>query len=124
MDDIDKKDMDDAINAISSMISRSEKVKEKFAQGTSQHTLQKNRLNALNIALSLIKRELDANGSTEDYSKEDLKNAVAPIASLISKSEKAQSKLKHDSWQYIMLDANLKALGIASPLLAKALEEK
>lgn len=58
-----------------------------------------------------------------DFTKEDLEKALAPIASLISKSEKAQSKVAQDTWQHTMLSSNLKALYIASPLLTKALSE-
>jgi hypothetical protein len=123
MDDFKKKDMEEALRAISSMISRTEKAKEKFAQGTSQHTLQKNRLKALNIASSLISKELAESNVMDYYTKEDLEKALSPIASLISKSEKAQEKLAQGTWQHTMLGNNLKALYIASPLLTKALSE-
>ena len=122
MGDFTKKDMEEALLAIASMISRTEKAKEKFAQGTSQHTLQKNRLKALNIASSLVSKEL-AKGDAMDYSKEELKQALAPLASLISKSEKAQKKLAQGTWQHTMLGNYLKTLYIASPLLTKALSE-
>ncbi len=121
MDDFTKKDMEEALRAIASMIDRSEKAQEKFAQGTSQHTLQKNRIKALYIASSLIKIELAEQDISDQYTKEDLEKALAPIASLISKSEKAQQKLAQGTWQYTMLKDNLKALYIASPLLTKAL---
>jgi len=57
------------------------------------------------------------------YSKDDLKKAFAPIASLISKSEKAQKKLAQGTWQHTMLSNNLKALYITLPLLTKAFRE-
>lgn len=125
MDDFTEKDMKEALRSITSMISRTEKAKEKFAQGTSQHTLQKNRLKALHIALSLTSKGLaEAESNTVDcYSEEDLKNALAPITSLISKSEKARAKLVQGTWQHTMLGNNLKALHIALPLLMKALSE-
>lgn len=40
--------------------------------------------------------------------------ALRPLASLISKSEKAQQKLKPGSWQHTMLAQNLKALRFAT----------
>ncbi|WP_292518880.1 hypothetical protein [Methanoculleus sp.] len=122
MDNFTKKDMEEALRVIALMVSQTEKAKEKFAQGTSQHTLQKNRLQALNIALSLISKEL-AESDALDYSKEDLKKAFAPITSLISKSEKAQKKLAQGTWQHTMLSNNLKALHIVLPLLTKAFRE-
>jgi hypothetical protein len=123
MDGFTKKDMEEALRAITLMISKTEKAKEKFAQGTSQHTLQKNRLKALNIASSLISKELAESDVMDYYTKEDLKKMLAPIASLISKSEKARNKLAQGNWQHTMLSNNLKALYIASPLLTKALSE-
>ena len=46
-----------------------------------------------------------------------MQEAHLPIASLISKSEKAQQRLRPGSWQYTMLGENLKALRIASALM-------
>ncbi len=53
----------------------------------------------------------------DDYTRDDVQEALRPIASLISKSEKAQQKLAPGSWQYAMLRDNLKALHIASALM-------
>jgi hypothetical protein len=123
MDDFTKIDMEEALRAIASMIERSEKAHGKFAQGTSQYTLQKNRIKALYVASSLISNELAESDVADKLTKEDLEKALAPIASLISKSEKAQGKLTQGTWQHTMLKGNLKALYIASPLLTKALRE-
>lgn len=109
-------DTEDALQAIASMIVRSAKMQVKFAQGTSQYTLLNNRIKALHVALSLI------NDEAGKYTREDLQNAVAPLASLISKSEKAQKKVAADTWQHTMLEKNLNALYLASPLLQKALD--
>lgn len=43
--------------------------------------------------------------------------ALKPILSLISKSEKAQQKVAPGTWQHSMLGANLKALHIACALM-------
>jgi len=53
-----EEDLEEALQVISSAISRIEKVKPKFAVGTPQHTLAVRRVRAFNIALALIKREL------------------------------------------------------------------
>jgi hypothetical protein len=47
----------------------------------------------------------------------ELEQAGDPIASLISKSEKAQRKLVPGTWQHTMLRDNLKALNIVSELM-------
>ncbi|PWJ47649.1 hypothetical protein [Faecalicatena contorta] len=123
MDDFTEKDMEEALRATASMIDRTEKAKEKFEQGTSQHTLQKNRLKALYIASALLSKRLMESDAVDCYTEEDLKNALAPITSLISKSEKSQAKLTRGTWQHTMLNNNLKALNIVLPLLTKALSE-
>ena len=122
MNDFTKKDMEEASLAIASMVKRTEDAKEKFAEGTSQHTLLTNRLKALIIASSLILKECAESNDIDHYTKEDFKKALAPIASLISKSEKAQGKVVQGTWQHTMLSNNLKALYIVSPLLNKTLK--
>ena len=123
MDSFTIRDKEEALQAITSMIERSEKAQVKLAAGTSSYTLQKNRIQALRIAFALISKECETGDLAEELTKADYEKAEAPLASLISKSEKAQAKLKQDSWQYKMLDGNLKALYMVMPLLASVLEE-
>jgi hypothetical protein len=52
-------DLQEAVKAFADMVSRTEKSRTKFLPGTSQHTLQRNRLRALRIAEALTKLELD-----------------------------------------------------------------
>jgi len=58
-DSVTRDDRQEAISAIASMISRTENTRTKFSPGTSQHTLQRNRLKALRLAESLMIAELD-----------------------------------------------------------------
>jgi hypothetical protein len=53
-----------------------------------------------------------------NFTAEEIQEALRPIASLISKSEKAQQKLAPETWQHAMLRDNLKALRIASMLMS------
>lgn len=55
-----KEDLEEALRAIESTISKCEKVQPKLKQGNSQHTLLIRRIKALQIASSLIKRELES----------------------------------------------------------------
>lgn len=55
----------------------------------------------------------------DNYTTDELQEALRPLASLISKSEKAQQKLAPGTWQHTMLRDNLKALHIASALMNK-----
>ena len=55
----------------------------------------------------------------DNYTTDELREALQPIVSLISKSEKAQQKLAPGTWQHTMLRDNIKALHIASALMNK-----
>lgn len=54
-----KEDLEEALRAIASTISKCEKVQPKLRLGSSQHTLLARRIKALRVASVLIKRELD-----------------------------------------------------------------
>lgn len=58
MNKFTKEELEEALRAITSTISKCEKVQPKLKQGTSQHTLLVRRIKALNIASELIKKEL------------------------------------------------------------------
>lgn len=51
------------------------------------------------------------------FTAADVQAARRPIASLIGKSAKAQQKLAPETWQYRMLQDNLRALRLAETLL-------
>lgn len=55
----------------------------------------------------------------DGYTTDELQEARRPLASLISKSEKARQKLAPETWQHAMLRDNLKALRHAYSLLDK-----
>lgn len=61
--------------------------------------------------------------SIHNYTTDELQEALRPIASLISKSEKAQQHLVAGTWQHNMLRDNLKALHIASALINKEADQ-
>ena len=52
----------EALRSINSTIGKCEKVLLKFAEGTSQHTLTKRRLEAFYVAVSLIEKEMMGDG--------------------------------------------------------------
>ena len=59
----------------------------------------------------------------DNYTKDELQEALRPIASLINKSEKAQQKLAPGTWQHSMLQNNINALHIASALMNQDTQE-
>jgi hypothetical protein len=56
-DDVSPDQLRDASRAVDSMVARTEKAGAKFSPGTSQHTLQRNRLCALRVAQAFIRDE-------------------------------------------------------------------
>lgn len=58
-----REDLQEALRAFASMIGRVEKAGAKFLPGSSQHTLQRNRLQALRMAEAVTKRALDQRGA-------------------------------------------------------------
>ena len=58
MEHFTKTELEEALRAITSTISKCEKVQPKLKEGTPQHTLLIRRIKALHIAAVLIEREL------------------------------------------------------------------
>lgn len=103
----------EALQVVSSTISNCEKMQSKFAEGTSQHSLLKNRIKALNISKALIADE----DITDKYTKEELKKALPPVASIISKCEKAQLKFEEGNAHHTRLKNIIKAMYISKALI-------
>lgn len=85
-----------ALILVNSLIARCQKAQLKFREGTSQFSLLKNRIKALEISKCL----LENNDAIEMYTNEEIIQALAPIKSIIHKTTKAQSKYAPGSTQY------------------------
>ncbi|HHX72149.1 MAG TPA: hypothetical protein GX701_04375 [Clostridiales bacterium] len=59
-----------------------------------------------------------------DYTEEELKEALRAIESTISKCEKVLPKLKQGTSQHTLLVRRIKAFQIASSLVSKELQAK
>jgi hypothetical protein len=58
MNEYSRDELEEALQIISSVISKCEKMQPKFAEGTSQHTRFKNMIKAMYISKSLITDEI------------------------------------------------------------------
>lgn len=58
MDKFTKEELLEALRAVNSIISKCEKAQTKFTEGTSQHSLLRNRLKAMYISKALIEEKL------------------------------------------------------------------
>lgn len=114
-----REEFKEAMQVVSSTISNCEKMHPKFAEGTSQHTLLKNRIKALHMSKSLMMEE----NIMDKYTKEELMKALPPISSIISKGEKAQLKLRENSSHYKRLKKIIQAMNISKSLIEDKISE-
>jgi molybdopterin-binding protein len=110
----------EALRVVSSTISKCEKIQLKFAEGTSQHTLLKNRIIAMYISKSLITDE----NVMDKYIKEELIEALRPISSIISKCEKAQLKFAEGTTHHTRFKNIIKAMYISKSLITDEISKR
>ena len=110
----------DALKVVSSTISKCEKIQPKFVQGTSQNTLLKNRIKAMYISKALITED----GEIGRYSKEELIDALKPVASVISKCKTGQRKHEIETPQYKRFQKIIDAMNIAKSLITDEISKR
>lgn len=120
MDSYTKEELEEVLKLVSSVISRCEKMQPKFLEGTSQHTLLKNRIKALYISKSLITDE----NVMDKYTKEELMESLRPISSIISKCEKAQHKFVEGTSQYTRFNKMIRAMYILKSLITNEINKR
>ena len=145
---LSKEELTETLFVIASIVGRCENAQTKFREGTSQHTLLKNRIRALYLSKELVETELlrmgeqlsavrcEEMGKCEETGKyealdnceilgesslmEELKLTVPPIVSIISKCEKAQSK--YEKAQFRRYEKIIHAMKVSKTLLEDRLE--
>ncbi|MCI6275221.1 MAG: hypothetical protein MR639_00475 [Clostridium sp.] len=115
-----KEELKDALKVVSRTISNCEKIHPKFPDGTSQHTLLKNRIKALYISQSLINGE----DIVDKYSKEELIDSLRPICSVISKCEKGQTKFDKGTSHYNRFENLIKAMYVSKSLISEEINRR
>lgn len=120
MEKYTREELEEALQIISSTISRCEKTQPKFAEGTSQYTLLKNRIKALYISKSLITNE----SVMDKYTKEELIEALRPVSSIISKCEKAQQKFAEGASQHTRFKNLIKAMSISKSFITDEVSKR
>ena len=113
---INEKAVEKAIDVISTTIANCEKAQMKFSEGTSQHSLLRNRIKALNISKSLLSGD-----KAIKHTNKDLREALPPIVSIISKTTKAQSKYNMGSAQFNRFEPLIQAMLISKTYIEKEL---
>ena len=120
MDNYTREELEKALQIVFSVISRCEKAQTKFVEGTSQHTLLKNRIKAMYISKSLITDE----NVMDKYTKEELIEALRPVSSIISKCEKAQLKFAEDTSHHTRFRNMINAMYISKSLIVDEISKK
>lgn len=115
-----REELEEALKIVSSIISRCEKSQPRFMEGTSQHTLLRNRIKAMNISKSLI---IDEN-VVDKYTKTELIEALRPVSSIISKCEKAQLKFAVGTSHYNRFENMIKAMYISKSLITDEISKR
>lgn len=111
-------ELQQALRIIASTIKKCEKQQSKFAEGSPQHSLLKNRIKALRIAESLVSQN-DIN-----YSKAELAEASRPIASIISKCQKAQQKFDEETPNHARFSGIIKAMRISESFITAEIQKR
>ena len=147
---LSKEELTETLFVIASIVGRCENAQTKFREGTSQHTLLKNRIRALYLSKELVETELLRMGERlsavsceetrkceetgkyealdnceilgEGFLMEELKSTVPPIVSIISKCEKAQSKYEKGTAQFRRYEKIIHAMKVSKTLLEDRLE--
>ncbi|WP_411682728.1 hypothetical protein [Clostridium thailandense] len=119
MDKYTREELEEALQVISSTIANCEKMKPKFEEGTSQHTLLKNRIKALYISKVLISDEDIIN----KYTKEELIGSLQPVVSIINKCEKGQAKFEKGTSHHTRFNKIINAMYISKGLITEEISK-
>jgi hypothetical protein len=107
--------MNEILNFLDHTRELEEKFLPKFPEGTSQHSLLKNRIRALQTARELISGE-------GRPSREELEFALPRIESMIHKMSKARDKYEPGSRNYKRFDPMVQAMKQVRTAIMQALE--
>jgi CxxC motif-containing protein len=120
MEEYASDELSNALQVVTSTMSRCEKMQPKFAEGTSQSTLLKNRIKAMYISKALITGGCEI----KRYSKEELMSALKPVESVISKCESGQRKHEVDAPQHKRFQKMIDAMDISKRLLLNEINKR
>ena len=108
--------MCDILDTVNHTIELEEKFLPKFQTGTSQHSLLRNRIQALQTARNLISGE-------GQPTREELEFALPRIESIIHKMSKARDKYKPEDKDYKRFDPTVQVMTQVRSAILQALEE-
>jgi hypothetical protein len=107
-------ELQEVFRPIASLVSKCEKALQKLVPGTWQHAMLRDNLKALHVASALIGKETD---NADEFTRDDLQEALRMFASLIGKVEKAQARFALGTSQHTLQRNRLRALSKATALI-------
>ncbi|MBU4438219.1 MAG: hypothetical protein L6276_01130 [Acetobacterium sp.] len=114
-------ELTEALREVALTISKCEKMQGKFAEGTAQCSLLRNRIKAMVISKLLIESKLfpkeQMTDDLEQYTNAELTEALRPVVSVISKCEKGQGKFVAGTTHYRRFENLIKAMNISKVLI-------
>jgi hypothetical protein len=113
-------ELQETLRPIASLISKSEKAQQKLAPGTWQHAMLRDNLQALRLASALLHAETD--GAT-NFARDDMQAALRALASMIGKTEKAQTQFSPGTSPSTLLRNRLQALRLAEARIKVKLDK-
>jgi hypothetical protein len=108
------------LRPIASLLSKSEKAQTKLAVGSWQYKMLDGNIKALRISYALMSGE----SGTGEFSRDDLRETLDALASMIGRTESAGAKFAEGTSQYTLQKNRLNALRTAETLIAQNLEDK
>ena len=111
--------MQDVLEPIASLISKSAKAQRKLAPGTWQHAMLRDNLRALRLAVALMGA---GGGEAGRFSRDELRDAVRALRAMIGRTAKARAKFTRGTSHHTLLRNRLNALRAAKALTRAALD--
>lgn len=119
MNQYTQQELEEAVIVITSIICRCEKAQIKFKEGSSQHSLLRNRIKAMKISKLLIEGDYCIGTFTID----EVSKALAPVLSIRKKCEKAQQKFNIGTPNYTRFLKLISTMYIAEEVLIEYLRQ-
>lgn len=120
MEQLTTAEIEAALKIVVRSIENCEGQQPRFAEGTSQCTLLRNRIRALRIAESLLRGD----GSICRYTSEEIIAALPPIISIRSKTNNARMKHAEGSAWYKRMTAIIAAMDTCKVLMEDELRRR
>lgn len=121
MSQFTREQLNSALKVIDTALKNCRKIQPKFKEGTSQASLLRNRIKALEISQVLV---IDDAEAVAGYSTEELEAALPPVVSIRNKNLTARSKYEEGTTWYRRFTVQIEAMELAEALIERELKNR